>query len=85
MSAEPKIELLAAGQRIRALRLERGLSLRGLARRCGVPYYQLSKIEAGTRPIRPPVLAALALFFDVTTDDLLQDVKEALRPSRPAA
>ena len=84
MSAAPKIDSLEVGQKIRALRGARKMSLRGLARRCGIPYYQLSKMEAGTRPVRPAALAAIALALDVSTDELLLDVKEALR-TPPAA
>jgi ribosome-binding protein aMBF1 (putative translation factor) len=83
MSTNPNIDSPEVGQRIRALREEKGMSLRGLARRCGIPFYQLWRIETGRRPIKPRALAALARVFGVTTDELIHDVEET--PHTPPA
>ena len=85
MNAEQEIEAKAVGRRIRALRKAKGLSQKQLSAASGVPYYQLSRIECGTRPIRPGAISRLAIALGLTTDELLPDVKEALRPPRPAA
>jgi transcriptional regulator with XRE-family HTH domain len=73
------------GLRIRALRLQRRMSQARLAQRSGVPQYQISRIERGVREIRPSALAAIANALDVTVDELLKDLTEALRGPKPAA
>jgi transcriptional regulator with XRE-family HTH domain len=75
----------AVGRRIRALRERKGMSQKELAVLSGIPQWQLSRIEKGTRPIRPAVLAAFALALGVRTDEMLKDLMEALRGPKPAA
>lgn len=85
MNAEQEYEAKMVGRKIRALREEKGLSQKQLSAASGVRYYQLSKIESGTRPIRPGAITALACALGVSSDELLSEVQEALRPPRPAA
>lgn len=68
----------AVGRRVRALRVERGLSLSELARRAGIGKGSLSEIEAGRRNPTIETLYALcgpmsvpmtALVGDTATDD----------------
>src|SRR5438128_9262963 len=73
------------GPRLRAIRIERGVGLRELARRLDLSPSLISQIETGK--IRPSVrtLYALASEFGVTTDELLFDqalpTEHAARPS----
>lgn len=44
------------GSRLRALRRERGIGLREMARRMGISHPYLCQMEAGDRRIRPALL-----------------------------
>ncbi len=64
------------GQRIRQLRLARGLSGEQLAARlqlngCNISQTTVSKIELGNRHIYPAEIKALCDIFGVSLDDLL--------------
>src|SRR6059058_1973694 len=61
------------GPRLRAIRIERGVGLRELARRLDLSPSSISQIETGK--IRPSVrtLYALASEFGVTVDEVLFD------------
>ena len=54
----------AIGRRIRALRLERGLSQSTLARHLGVSFQQLQKYEKGTNRVSAGRLQKIAAFLD---------------------
>lgn len=56
---------IAFGQRLRALRLEKGISMRGLAKEADIEYSQLSKIERGVINTTISTVYALALALDI--------------------
>lgn len=57
----------APGENIAVLRKARGLGQAKLARLAGISASYLTKIEVGTRPVTPPVVAALAKAMKVPT------------------
>lgn len=64
------------GAKIRALRLEHGVTQTALANALGITQAHLSAIERSVRPrdvASLDVVIAFALFFEVTTDYLLRD------------
>ena len=63
-----KVEI---GQRIRELRLERGLTQKELAEQLGIDRSNYSKYELGKLEPNNEMLVALAKFFNETTDFLL--------------
>ncbi|MET8827765.1 helix-turn-helix transcriptional regulator [Streptomyces sp. NPDC004610] len=83
----------APGENIAVLRKARGLGQAKLARMGGISVSLLAKIEGGTRPATPPVVAALAKAMRVTTArihgqpfsdetrqvELLDDLRAAVR------
>lgn len=70
---------LALGPRLREIRLERGISLRELARRLDLSPSSISQIETGK--MRPSVrtLYALAAEFGVTVDEVLFEQEPSSR------
>ncbi|WP_161500829.1 helix-turn-helix domain-containing protein [Embleya scabrispora] len=58
------------GTKIKALRTARGMTLRDLAAATGLDNGNLSRIERGTRGVRPKTLATLADFYGTTIDAL---------------
>ncbi|WP_063793997.1 helix-turn-helix domain-containing protein [Streptomyces graminilatus] len=83
----------APGSNIAVLRKARGLGQSKLARMAGISVSYLSKIEVGTRPVTPPLVAALAKAMKVPTQriygqpflgpseqaDLLNDLRGSVR------
>jgi transcriptional regulator with XRE-family HTH domain len=83
----------APGENIAVLRKARGLSQSKLARLAGISVSYLTKIEVGTRPATPPVVAAVAKVLHVPTQriygqpwlgpseqaDRLNDLRSAVR------
>ncbi|MFJ2817175.1 helix-turn-helix domain-containing protein [Streptomyces sp. NPDC087294] len=83
----------APGENIAVLRKARGLGQAKLARLAGLSLSYLSKIEVGTRPVTPPVVAAVAKamrvptariygqpFLGVTEQaELLDDLRDSVR------
>jgi transcriptional regulator with XRE-family HTH domain len=61
------------GPRVRARRLELGLTLRELARRTGVSPSCVSQIERGLRPPSVGTLRALASELDISAAELLAE------------
>lgn len=59
------------GERIKELREKRGWSQREFAKRLGISYSVVNRIELGKRPVDDRELAKIADLFDVTTDYLL--------------
>src|SRR6059058_1697730 len=73
------------GPRLRAIRIERGVGLRELARRLDLSPSSISQIETGK--IRPSVrtLYALASEFGVTVDEVLFNEPSASSDARASA
>ena len=62
------------GEKLRALRLQRGLTLKELAHELGyMAHGYLSEIESGKKKPTVDFVLKVADFFDVTTDQLLHD------------
>ena len=59
------------GQRIARLRKERGLSQRELAKKLGLTQSVISGYELDVRTISAKMLAQFAIFFGVTTDEII--------------
>lgn len=74
---ESNERLAAVGQRIRTLRLERGLSLSALAKLAGIGKGSLSELETGSRNPTLETLYALALPLAVPLASLLGDTPGA--------
>jgi transcriptional regulator with XRE-family HTH domain len=78
------------GQRLRALREERGMSQQTLVALLGergiTSWHQttVGKVEVGTRPVRLAEALAVAAVFDMTVDELLQDPDSERARSRRA-
>lgn len=81
------VQIKRLGEKLRALRETRGISLQELARVVGLKSHSyLSDLERGEKPAPPSDLVLkLALFYNVSTDVLLKDEldlpKNALNPS----
>lgn len=77
------------GERVLAIRNERGWTRRELARRSGLHEVHLAKVEVGERKrVESETLIALAQAFGVSTDYLLgltDDPRPRPRLRRPAA
>ncbi|MBR5521706.1 MAG: helix-turn-helix transcriptional regulator [Oscillospiraceae bacterium] len=61
------------GQRIRKHRKQKGLSQEQLAEAVNISVTHMSHIETGNTKLSLPVLVAVAVVLQVTTDDLLHD------------
>jgi transcriptional regulator with XRE-family HTH domain len=70
----------ALGRRLKALRVNRGLSLKEVGAKTGVSSSFLSMIETGRNDLSVGRLMVLADFYGVGLDEILQD-----RPGRPFA
>jgi transcriptional regulator with XRE-family HTH domain len=78
-------ELLEAKRlaaRLRRIRLERGLSLRGAAAKIGVTKETLSDLERARRQPHPPTLAKIAEGYGVEISDLLGPMVEEEGPPK---
>lgn len=62
------------GQRVRQLRLARGLSQETLAERCGLDRTYISSIERGRRNISLVNIAVLAKVFELSLAELFEGV-----------
>jgi transcriptional regulator with XRE-family HTH domain len=60
----------AIGARLRALRVERGVSQEDVASRLNIAQTSVSRIEAGTRPLRLTEALAVAALLRVGLDEL---------------
>ena len=66
------------GRRVRALRLERNLSLAELAAKAGVSIGALSQIERGMSSLRVKVIWPLAAALDIEPSALIADGNDAV-------
>lgn len=64
------------GERIKALRVEQGLTLAELASECGLSPTTLSQVERGLR-ISPRVAIVLSRYFGLELDELYNQPVEA--------
>ncbi len=64
------------GEKLQALRKERGLTLRQLAGTLEVHYTHLNKIELGQKRPSTDLVIKISRLFDVTTDQLMKDELE---------
>ncbi|GAA2131367.1 XRE family transcriptional regulator [Streptomyces synnematoformans] len=71
MDGETEDVLDAVGQRLRALRRDRGITLADLAATTGVSQSTLSRLESGQRRATLELLLPLARTYDVPLDDLV--------------
>ncbi|KQR97919.1 hypothetical protein ASG12_12915 [Williamsia sp. Leaf354] len=65
------------GRRVRALRLQRGWTVRGLAETAGLSATQLSRIESGARQASVGTLIELSRIFSITLSELVADLTPA--------
>lgn len=65
---------------IRGVRIARGLSLRALSARAGLPYSTLSKLENGKMTLTYDKLIRLAQALNVDIKDLLSNAEERITP-----
>jgi transcriptional regulator with XRE-family HTH domain len=69
------------GQRIRLLRVERGLSQEGVGQHLGVSFQQVQKYEKGTNRLSAARLTELAKLLKTTPNDLMAwDSKVSVTP-----
>lgn len=66
------------GGRLRALRLDHGLTQAGLAARCGVAYQQVAKYERGENSISASRLFVIAEALDTTPAFFFDGIEEVL-------
>jgi transcriptional regulator with XRE-family HTH domain len=87
LSAEPgaRPDYPQMGERLRAARTARRLSLRELAGRLGVSPSLISQIETGRANPSVSTLYAIATELDVSLDELLFNDRRAAEPAEPAA
>jgi transcriptional regulator with XRE-family HTH domain len=69
-------EVRRFGEKLRALRMRRKLSLRTFAAELGVAHTTISEIENGRNRPTIDFVYTIANYFGVTTDDLLRDERE---------
>ncbi|HNP87515.1 MAG TPA: helix-turn-helix transcriptional regulator [Kouleothrix sp.] len=64
------------GEKLRTLRERAGLSYRQLAVQLGVAHSHLAGLEAGSHQPSAELILKIAKFFQVTTDQLMDDARE---------
>ena len=70
------------GEKLRALRLQRGMTLQELTAELGYSAHgYMSQLETGKKPPTAALVLKVARRFDVTTDVLLKDELELPRVS----
>lgn len=80
----PTPEYVVMGDRLRAARLARGLSLRGLAERLGVSPSLISQVETGRAKPSVSTLYAIANELGISLDELLFRDAGSATPGHPA-
>jgi transcriptional regulator with XRE-family HTH domain len=73
------------GQKIKRLRLERGLSRNDVAPQMDVTHQQMQKYENGTNRITCSRLAQLSFIFNVSISDILEGLNMETDMGRPRA
>lgn len=72
----PEFDFRPFGNKVRFLRTSRRMTIRDLAQRTGMSHSHLCRLERGTRPPRSRDLVALANELDVTSEFLLEGVRQ---------
>lgn len=71
------------GEKLRTLRVSRGLTLQQLARALGFTAHgYISELENGKKQPTAEIVLKTARLFDITTDELLKDELELTNNSR---
>ena len=65
--------MMRLGTKVRALRKQRGLTLREVADVLGVHYTHIQKIETGRKRPSSELILKYAMLFSVTADQLMRD------------
>ena len=74
MSRAANSEITRFGEKLRRLRIQRGLTLKGLADVLGYKTHAyISELENGRKLPTVELVLRAARFFEVTTDELLKD------------
>ena len=73
------VDTKCIGNRIKALRLERGMTQNSFAEVLGVSFQAVSNWERGVAPPDLDNLVRVAAFFGVTVDDLLRVDRKSTR------
>ena len=73
----PEFDFRPFGNKVRFLRTARHMTIRDLAQRTGMSHGHLSRLERGIRPPRSRDLVALADELDVTSEFLLEGVRQS--------
>lgn len=74
---------LHAGQRLKLLRRQRGISQSVLADAIGVSFQQIQKYERGANRISLSTLVDVAAFFQIPAGYFLDGLEQALPPEAP--
>lgn len=83
MSSKKRPAIGAFGRKLRALRLERGLTLKDLATLFGYrTHSHISAVELGAKPPTVELVVKVSRYFDVSTDALLDDRVSLVRSNR---
>ena len=83
---QEKTDLLSAiGETLRAIRTERGLTLRQVAEGAHVSISYLAEIERGEKDPSSKVLESVAGGLEIEVGDLLLRIASTLEPEAPAA
>jgi transcriptional regulator with XRE-family HTH domain len=72
----PEREVNRFGEKLRALRSQRGLTVRALAKVLGVSHSTIVEIETSSRKPSIDLAYTVATYFEVSADDLLDDERE---------
>lgn len=70
------------GQRIKRLRLAKGLTQREVSEMLNVHSGYFSRLESDSRPIRDHMVAAIAAVLGITAEELTRDVHEVAIPKQ---
>ncbi len=74
---QPRPKLRRFGEKLKALRLSKGLTLRQFADSMGYRAYgYISELEAGKKTPTVEFVLAVSRYYDISTDELIRDEVE---------
>lgn len=77
---------MSIGQRLKELRLEKGLNKRQVAEQLGLPYTTYNNYETGARDVGSDTLKLLSKFYNVSIDYILEnEISTSYTPTTIAA